>query len=329
MERIQQLKTWTAKQLNIKEVALEPVSGDASFRKYYRITYNGKCYIIMDVPPPHENCQTFLETGERFNKAGVNVPQAYASDTVQGFLLLSDLGDELYLQCLNDHTADTLYQDAIRALNIFQHCGDCHNLPLYNEALLREEMALFQDWLLEAHLGLGSQTALLEPVLDMLVESALSQPQALTHRDYHSRNLMRMTGNTPKANNPGILDHQDAVQGPISYDLVSLLKDCYIKWSTPQINTWVASYLTLYNQRETIQAIRHDDFQRWFDLMGVQRHLKASGIFARLCHRDKKSGYLKNIPRTLSYIVELKADYPEIASLVELVQEKVIPTLQI
>ena len=241
--------------------------------------------------------------------------------------MLTDLGSQLYLAALDSVQAENLYGDALDALARIQ-TSSTDGLPLYDHQLLHREMNLFTDWLLgkQVNLSLDAiENTSLENCFELLSAAALSQPQVFVHRDYHSRNLMVV----PK-NNPGILDFQDAVKGPVTYDLVSLLRDCYIAWPRERVHRWVHDYYIRIQRNTNIQAgilegIDEAQFLRWFDWMGIQRHLKASGIFARLSHRDGKSGYLKDIPRTLSYIVEVAADYPELATLYKLVSERVLP----
>lgn len=317
------LHAWLRDDLDMGSASLQVASEDASFRRYYRVTCDEKSFIVMDAPPEKEDCSPFLDVSARLHKSGVNVPQVFASDLDRGFLLLSDLGTELYLDSLNPENADRLYRDAMAALLRIQLSAPTENLPPYNETLLLREMQLFRDWLLEKHLGImlnpGEQAALAE-LLAWLKDAALSQPQVFVHRDFHSRNLLVTEPN------PGIIDYQDAVLGPCTYDLVSLLKDCYIKWPREKIASWLQVFHDGFSvDRGSLPAA--EDFKRSFDLMGVQRHLKASGIFARLYHRDGKSAYLKDIPRTLSYILDLQADYPELDGLVNLLSTRVLPGL--
>lgn len=324
--RFQKLNHWLNEVLCLnkmdseKDYRLEPTSGDASFRCYFRLIYDDETFIVMDAPPVQEDCALFLDIAERLLAVGLNVPKIIKKDLEQGFLLLSDLGDDQYLPNLTDINADGLYGDAIQTLCRMQKQTDISGLPLYDEKLLLQEMELFRYWLLEKHIGLElseEMGTMLDDIFQLLIVEALEQPKVFVHRDYHSRNLMMTT-----ANNPGVLDFQDAVVGPFTYDLVSLLKDCYIKWPTKQIRDWANRFFQQHvNDYPDIDEER---FIRWFDLMGVQRHLKASGIFARLCLRDGKTAYLADIPRTLSYIVDLKKDYPELRNLIMLIQEQVM-----
>ena len=329
--RLQQLHHWLNEILGSKDYHLDLVSGDASFRCYFRLTHNHETFIVMDAPPTQENSTIFINIAERLLAVSINVPRIIEKDLRQGFLLLSDLGDKQYLNELTEESADRLYQDAMQTLLHMQQQTDTIDLPPYDEKLLLQEMELFGYWLLERHAGLELTTEMermLGDVFKLLVDEALTQPKVFVHRDYHSRNLMLCAPSDSRAShcNPGVLDFQDAVCGPLTYDLVSLLKDCYIKWPAEQIRGWANSFFKQL-------ARDHSEFDqqqliRWFDLMGVQRHLKASGIFARLYHRDGKSGYLTDLPMTLSYIVDLKQDYPELQGLIELIQNQLMDSLQ-
>jgi hypothetical protein len=329
--RLQQLNHWLSETICSKDYQLEPASDDASFRRYFRLQHNAETFIVMDAPPEQENCAPFIDIGERLLAVNINVPRIIEKDLKQGFLLLSDLGETQYLDALTEENADGpyvngLYQAAMRELVLIQQQADTKNLPAYNEKLLLQEMELFRDWLLQEHIGLDltvETQAMLDEVFKLLAREALSQPRVFVHRDYHSRNLML---NGANAENPGVLDFQDAVEGPFTYDLVSLLKDCYIKWSDQQVRDWANNYFAqIAGEYPDIDATR---FMRWFDLMGVQRHLKASGIFARLYHRDGKTGYLADIPRTLSYIIDLHDEYPELLGLIELIQSQVMTAIE-
>jgi len=320
-ERLDALKRWLETELNFREYTLTPASSDASFRRYFRVMHDGNSLIVMDAPPDREDSRPFINVAKLLFDAGLNVPEVIDQDLEQGYLLLGDLGNTLYLHELSDATVDHLYGDALGALAAIQVCNPGPGvLPDYDRTLLMNEMALFRDWLVGTHLGItqdAAQVAMLDTTFDLLADNALEQPQVLVHRDYHSRNLM-VTGR----NNPGILDFQDAVIGPVTYDLVSLLRDCYIEWPRTRIEDWVLGYQELALQSGILRE-EHEDpqqFLRWFDLMGVQRHLKAAGIFARLNHRDGKTGYLDDIPRTLGYVIEVSGRYPGLAGLAELSQ---------
>ncbi|MDX1697328.1 MAG: phosphotransferase, partial [Thiohalobacterales bacterium] len=296
------------------------------FRRYFRVVHNGENFIVMDAPPANEDSRPFITVSRLFFDAGLNVPEVIDVDLEQGYLLLSDLGSELYLGALNEETVERLYADALAALAVIQTCPTA-DLPLYDRALLLSEMELFREWLVGRHLDIDltpAQHAMLDEVFALLADNELAQPRVCVHRDYHSRNLMVTT-----RNNPGILDFQDAVLGPVTYDLVSLLRDCYIAWPRARVEDWALGYRRLALQTGILREDHEDPdlFLRWFDLMGVQRHLKAAGIFARLNHRDGKPGYLADIPRTLSYITLLADRYSDLAPLCELIEDQVVAAI--
>ena len=324
-ERLEALKYWLEEELAFSEYTLNPASADASFRRYFRVHHNGASFIVMDAPPEKEDSRPFITVSKLFFDIGLNVPEVIDVDADKGFLLLSDLGRASYLDALSNETVERLYGDALGALATLQsRISEYVGLPAYDEALLFEEMELFREWLLGGHLGISlsdAQQHMLEAVFRRLADNALSQPQVCVHRDYHSRNLM-----VTASNNPGILDFQDAVIGPLTYDLVSLLRDCYIQWPRERVEDWALGYHDLALQTGILQD-QHDDpqaFLQWFDLMGMQRHLKAAGIFARLNHRDGKPGYMADIPRTLSYVTEVAARYDDLQLFGEFVEREVM-----
>lgn len=309
-----------------------PASSDASFRRYFRI--NATCpeigetsYIIMDAPVEFEDCRPFIAVSQQLIQMGLQVPKVIEQNLQLGFLLLSDLGSTTYLSILEDATeseADRLYQDALSALVRLQQHGKsaAAKLPAYDGALLETEMNLFSDWLVGTHLDSGLdkvEKANWLTVKNHLQQSALAQPKTYVHRDYHSRNLM-----VTDLDNPGILDFQDAVHGALTYDAVSLLRDCYIAWPDDQVTEWQRYYFLQLCEVKLATKSEWSEFQKAMDWMGIQRHLKASGIFARLNHRDGKENYLNDIPLTLNYIVEVGSKYPEMTDLVRLVEDKVL-----
>ena len=325
--RLNLIKAWLELELKLNPHNIHPASGDASFRRYFRFGDIQRSYIVMDAPPEQEDIAPFARIARALKSIGINAPEIVAEEKNHGFLLLSDLGKQLYLDELSEDNANSLYQRAIDALVLMQRSRTTleNDIPPYDRSLLLNEMMLFRDWLLQKHLQLSlnhhHETTLLDH-FDYLATAALSQPDTFVHRDYHSRNIMHIE-NSP----PGILDFQDAVIGPICYDLVSLLKDCYIAWPRQQTLNWCQYY---FDNAQEAGILPHCEFQQfimWFDLMGVQRHLKASGIFARLYHRDGKDGYLKDIPRTLNYIVELKGLYPQLTQLITLIENDMLPLL--
>ena len=283
----------------------------------------------MDAPPEQEDCKPFIRIAGYLEAMQLNAPRVLEANLDDGFLLLTDLGSTQYLDKLqNDPDAATsLYDNALRVLNLMQYRGAAFQslLPQYDSALLDFELSLFRNWLCEEHLDIqfsDDDESSWRQVCDMLVSSALDQPQVFVHRDYHSRNLM-VTGK----NDPGILDFQDAVEGPLTYDLVSLLKDCYVRWPQARVSDWAYSFYG--NTDQSLQKqLDESQFMRYFELMGVQRHLKAAGIFARLNHRDGKPGYMTDVPRTLSYVVELGPRHDELEFLIDLIKNRCLPTLQ-
>lgn len=320
-DRHELLTDWASRVLGAERLTLEPASSDASFRRYWRVRLPGRSLVLMDAPPPQEDCGRFADLARRFRAIGLHTPEVLSEDRENGFLALSDLGDRLYLGELTEETADRLYGDALAALAVIQACGPLDGLPVYDDPFLRRELDVFREWFLGRHIGIelaGEDFGAWEGACDLLVESALEQPQVCVHRDYHSRNLMVAEPPTP-----GILDFQDAVVGPVTYDLVSLLKDCYIAWPRERVRAWALGYLDLAEQSGILQEIEPERFLRWLDLMGAQRHLKACGIFARLKYRDGKSGYLQDIPRTLGYVMEVAERYPELAGLRDLLRARV------
>lgn len=323
--RLTQLTSWLRGKLGRFEIA--PASADASFRRYFRVRTDAGTWIAMDAPPEREDCGPFVHVAERFAETGLHVPDLLERDLDQGFLLLSDLGDLQYAAALTDETVDRLYADALDALLVLQSGERSQTeFPAYDEPLLSREMGLFGDWLLTRHLGLDLSDDDLQTLAQSrrdLCRAALDQPRVWVHRDYHSRNLMVVAGN-----GPGILDFQDAVVGPITYDLVSLLRDCYVRWPTERVYDWVEGHRIRLLARGVAEVGNAARFRRWFDLMGVQRHLKASGIFARLYHRDGKSAYLPDIPRTVGYIAEVAPGYPELDGLARLIESRVLPRLE-
>jgi len=302
------LDNWLIKTLGTEEYTRLPLAGDASFRQYYRLQLKNISYVVMDAPPP-EMPAIFIEVAAMLRAQAVNVPEINAFDTEKGFLLLSDFGDRVYLQELNQHTAPFLYKDAMEALLKIQQCQG--KVPSFDKNFMMRQFNIFKEWYLEKHLNLTLNTEILqtlEMLSDRLFKVIADQPAVFVHRDYHSRNLMIL-----KNGGPGILDFQDAIKGPITYDLASLFQDCYITWPRTQIEAWVGSYQEKAQECGILsKEISHLEFLRWMDLTGLQRHLKNLGIFARLNYRDGKKQYLKDIPRLQSYIQETYERYTEL-----------------
>ena len=331
--RVARLLDWLRDVLGAREIAIAPASEDASFRRYFRVQRESADLIVMDAPPDKEDVRPWLEVAAMLERIGVNAPRVLERNLDEGYLLISDLGSRTYLAEFEaGGAANVLYDAAIAALVAIQSRGaaDASRLPPYDEALLRREMGLFPEWFLGRHLEVAldaSEVRTLANVFEALVTSALAQPRVFVHRDYHSRNLM-VCGNDALGPSPGILDFQDAVYGPVTYDLASLLRDCYVAWP----GEWVAGWVDEFRRRAASAGVdtgpNEATFLEWFDLMGVQRHVKAIGIFARLWHRDGKRGYLKDIPRTLNYVYEVSRARPELHGLAELIDRRVLPRME-
>ncbi len=343
VERLQALKAWAALQLGGGSIEIAPASADASFRRYFRVALNqggakGRDYIVMDAPTAHEDCRPFIAVAQLFAEAGVHVPQVMAQDLQQGFLLLTDLGDITYLSALNQaaltpaepglaspypvapnlSVARELYLASNDALIRIQLASRPGVLPEYDRALLTRELMLFPEWYVGKHLGAvltNEQTATLNTAFEHLLANNLAQPKVFVHRDWHSRNLMVSDPN------PGILDFQDAVYGPITYDLASIYRDAYIQWDEEHQLDWVIRYWE--KARAAKLPVREDfgDFWRDFEWMGAQRHIKILGIFARLYHRDGKDGYLKDMPLVMGYLRKVCERYIELKPLLYLLDE--------
>ena len=321
-EREQLLQDWLNEVLPARLDRIAPASSDASFRRYFRVWCDGQTHIIMDAPPDKEDCRPFVAIAQALRGLGLNAPEVLAGDLDQGMLLLTDLGSRQYLAELDARSVPGLYADALEALARLQVGGDPGSplLPPYDSALLHREMELFREWFLGKLLGLNlreEEHHALDHAFALLADNALEQPRVWVHRDYHSRNLM-----VTDPDNPGVLDFQDAVVGAVTYDLVSLLRDCYIAWPREQVEAWALDHRARLRALGMGGLDDADLFLRGFDLMGAQRHLKAIGIFARLNLRDGKPGYLRDIPRTLSYVLDVADRYPELAELRDLLRAR-------
>jgi N-acetylmuramate 1-kinase len=324
--RLAQLTRWVFDDLGFEGGRLAPASADASFRRYFRVTRGEDTYIVMDAPPDKEDLGPFSSVARLLLRIGVNVPAILATDSKRGFLLLSDLGVRQYLDELEVETADRLYADALGALSAMQTADGAmaRDLPRYSHALLMREMDLMPEWFLGSHLRLQVSAAerdMLAGQFEILAQSALAQPAVFVHRDYHSRNLL-----VTETDNPGILDFQDAVWGPVTYDLASLLKDCYIAWPAPRVRDWALQYRErLLTRGFPFLGATESEFIRWFDLVGLQRHIKVLGIFARLFYRDGKPQYLEDLPRVLRYTREAAGAYAETSQLADFIARRIEP----
>ena len=331
------LQQWVCQSLGISAssplLAWSKVSGDASFRRYYRATWQGLSYIAVDAPPQYENSAAFIKVGQILRDAGVNAPEIFASDLHQGFLLLEDFGDKQLLPVLrrlqleDDTTrAGEIYQTVLQTLLSIQRSPQKKRLGLYSREQLRTEMSLFKEWFCTAFLGLEfsvSEHVVIDQAMNLLEEAALSQPTVMVHRDFHSRNLMLLDDATFPA--LGVIDFQDAVNGPYSYDVVSLLRDCYLRWEPEIISNWALIYWQAAKEDGLLVDVSDEQFLRDFDLMGLQRHLKVMGIFCRLSLRDKKSQYLADIPLVIQYFLEVSGHYPELGDFVEWFNQRALP----
>lgn len=322
--RLDELKAWLSGFDRVAGAEFTVASADASFRRYFRLTLADETLIAMDAPPPQEDCRPFVRVASYLEAMNLNAPRVVEANLERGFLLLTDLGNDLYLRQLLDDpdSVDSLYSEAMAALTVMQREGQVSKaqLPPYDAAFLDTELSLFHDWLCGTHLEIAftaDEEMQWREVCSLLIRNAVDQPQVFVHRDFHSRNLM-----ITAEQNPGILDFQDAMRGPATYDLVSLLKDCYVAWPPPRVRAWAQAFHADSMYTDDVDA---DTFMRWFELMGVQRHLKAAGIFARLNHRDGKPGYLADIPRTVAYILELEERYAELEWLCALIRNRVLP----
>ncbi len=327
--RLALLRQWVTEDLGFAEARIEPASADASFRRYFRLIRGAHSYIVMDAPPEKEALAPFIGVAHSLIAIGLNVPVILARDLDRGLLLLSDLGRRQYLSdLLAGRDVERLYSDAIDALVRLQTRGGgaARALPPYDRAALIREMELMPEWFLGRHLGLAPTTAeraMLDRLFEALARSALAQPAVFVHRDYHSRNLLI----TDEAN-PGILDFQDAVRGAVTYDVVSLLKDCYVAWPRERVIGWLLDYRARLERAGFDSGADDKELIRRFDLMGLQRHIKVLGIFARLFYRDAKSGYLDDLPRVLTYAREAAALYPETAELARYIAERIDPCFE-
>lgn len=322
LTRKQKLETWLTHLFPDELLSIIPLSGDAGFRVYYRLTLDGISYIVVDAPPEKLNNVAFVSLAQSFRSSGLTVPEIIHYDEENGFMCLSDFGDTLLSDKLNENTITALYEQAIELLPKIQQVSSHAQwpLPIYDAAFLQLEVSIFSEWLLQKHLNISLSVAEMERLqqcFDVLIASALEQPQVTVHRDFHSRNLMLVA-----SGEVAVIDFQDAVTGPFTYDLVSLLRDCYVRWEDKLIEPHIHNYYLNNNV-----DVSYQQFKRWFDLMGLQRHIKASGIFARLYHRDGKAGYLKDVPLTLSYVIDIAAKYPELTFLSNLVKNKVLPCI--
>jgi N-acetylmuramate 1-kinase len=314
---LDELRQWLAGYLGVDagQVTLQPASADASFRHYYRLPHGDRSLIVMDASRDRASCGPFVDIARLLAAGGLNVPSILAEDLARGWLLLGDLGRQTYLDVLDENNADALFAAAIDALVDLQRIECPPHLPCYDAALLRRELELFPEWYLQRHLGLTVDATLraqLDAVFELLIDSALAQSRVLVHRDFMPRNLM------VSERLPGVLDFQDAVCGPVSYDPVCLFRDAFISWPDARVETWLRQYWERAQAANLPVPAAFADFYRDCDLMGAQRHLKVIGIFARIRHRDGKPKYLQDVPRFFAYLRAVCARRPELEGLARL-----------
>lgn len=318
--RQQQLHTWINQNTDFECGSLEIVSGDASFRRYFRFIYKEQSIIAVDAPPEYENASQFIAVAQSYREKGVKVPEIYAYDLEQGFYLQQDFGNRLFSDFLTMDSCEHLYTQALACIPVIQSCLSTEQgpLPAYNGAFIDRELSLFTDWLLDKHLQLSltdAEVSMLAEVFENVKKSCLSQPMVGVHRDYHSRNLMLL-----EDDEIGVIDFQDAVVGPITYDAVSLLRDSYQDWPAAKVQQWLQNW-----HAEYYAQYPWAEFKMWFDCVGMQRHIKIAGIFSRLAIRDNKPSYLSDIPHTLNYLIDEASQYPEYVEFAGFVKERVLP----
>lgn len=328
-ERIAAMQQWLTAS-GLAAFNLQPMLGDASFRRYFRIHTPQGSWVAMDAPPVKENCHSYVAIANALRKMQLNTPEIIAADLNQGFLLLTDMGDTTYLQALTIDNADQYYELALDALSVLQGVRMINDYAIssFNSEFMWKEWASHKEWFLDKLLGLTFSSAeeKLDACFHQLVESAISQPQVFMHRDYHSANLMLLPSSPEWA--VGILDFQDALWGPVTYDLVSLLRDCYVSWPRERVEKWALSYRDKLSKLGVLSQVDASQFLRWFDWMGIERHLKALFTFARKHVRDQQSSYLQHIPRTLHYLLTVSERYPELQFLHHYFKTEVEPACE-
>lgn len=321
-ERAAARLAWTRHATGLATLELEPASADASFRSYWRGFVDGQPVIVMDSPPAKEDPAPWVAIGRRLADAGLHVPTVMVADLEQGFLLIEDLGMRTYLPELTDATVDALYGDALDALLRMQLRVDTAGLPAFDPAWQTMELEIMPTWLLERHLGVTldcTEGDIVEQAFGAILRTLAEQPRAFMHRDFHSRNLL-----VTSERSPGVIDFQGAMSGPLTYDLASLLRDAYIVWDNERVEGWVEAYrLRLLDARLLDETVDSDRFRRWFDLAGLQRHIKILGLFCRLCYRDDKPGYLADLPRVLRYVLDVARRHADVAPLADLIERKI------
>lgn len=322
------LTEWLQENCSFPIDTLQEIPGDASFRRYFRLQSGSQSYMVMDASKQRDCFEPYLAIARALLALGVKVPEIMAQDLARGFMLISDFGDSQYLNTLSHANADTLYKTALDSLTLVQSCREVPGwaLPAFDARFMQNELSEFKHWFLERYLNLSLSTkeeGLLQTTFSQLCQSAEQQTQVFIHRDYHSANLMVLPGKSV-----GILDFQDACIGPITYDVVSLLRDCYIDWPDEKVQEWLGYYYAHLREHELLQTVSFDQFTQWFDLMGLQRHMKALFIFARKYLRDSTSRYLQYLPRTLNYVVKISERYPQLQNFHAFARDLTLPFYQ-
>ncbi|MCP3680017.1 MAG: phosphotransferase [Gammaproteobacteria bacterium] len=324
-ERKQQLTDWLRQQTNTQQIGLIPLKGGASFRRFFRFTVNGQSYIAMDAPPDREDSERYVALTEKLTAIGLAIPQIFAADTSKGFIWLADFGDQLYFNHLNCDNVDKFYRRAFVPLLKLQQAT--LDLPAFDYSVIHNRLAGFHHTFIQRYLGLTlsqREQQIIDKTFTLVSENVLQQPQVPVHYDYHSQNLLNLGDGTT-----GIVDFQDAQQGPITYDLVSLLRDCYVQWPIAQVRTWVADYYQQLQQQQLIAGtVSLQQFNEWFDLTGIKRHLRVCFVFARKWLRDDDASYLQYLPRALNYIDAACQPYPPLRAFQQLLQQRLLPALE-
>lgn len=312
-------------------IVLQSLGGDAGFRRYFRYQTPSH-WLAVDAPPATEDTVQFLAVARLLEQQGVRSPRVAAADPAQGFLLVEDMGDQLFFRAVNPDNADGLYQQAINCLIQLQGCQDAPIIPRYDRALLRRELEIFSEWFVGQLLGYSldaDELQQLDHLFVQLEDNSLTQPQTFVHRDYHSRNLLLLDSDPANQKSSlGVIDFQGALWGGVTYDLVSLLRDCYLRWPAARVKQWALDYRQQAMAADIIPSVSEAEFLRWFDWLGLQRHIKVLGIFARLNLRDGKNGYLKDLPLVIRYTLEVAENYAELRQFADWFRDKLLPLAQ-
>lgn len=324
ISRFHQLNDWAQKELDLANIVLIPMKGDASFRRYYRVIKQNQSFVLMDSKPDLENVYSYIAIGEEFKSKNIKVPAIYGADLERGFLLIEDFGDKTLLNELTALNVSNLYNKCMDTLLKISNCTEMSRwkLSYFNDEEISKELHGFNDWFLKGYAKRNVHKQILNEVFTLLIKAANQQPQVCIHRDYHSRNLMVL-----KDLSLGVLDYQDASIGPLTYDLVSLLRDCYVVWPNEKVLNWVSDFYLKVKENMNFKNFSLNQFIYWFDMMGLQRHMKAIFIFARKFLRDHSSVYLNDIPIALKYIIDISSEYKELTKFNQFISQVVLYNL--